>query len=212
MVNLFRSKEAQDIETVTARLDAARAELDRAETQLRERSLAAALSADPHAAEPDLDAVRRGRERVELLEAALAAAEAAERTRLAAARSDAEKSRLRAMRQHIALATKAAREFEAAAANMASAWGRITDAIGASNALRKLGEEATKTSTVRLLALRQLAKADHSAGGRHAPGVPDKGAFGNVVTLNRHFSEMPDLSAELETRLLASWRAIGGDQ
>ncbi|HEX3885316.1 MAG TPA: hypothetical protein VHW66_21855 [Stellaceae bacterium] len=210
---IFRSREAENIDTVKAKLEAARADLAAQEQYLAEIALETALAeGDTPTATAAQDAVRHLRERVELLEAAVTEATRLEAARAAKAKAEADKSRLRAIRQHDATMVKAAKEFEVASANMAAAWTRLTAARDSHNALLRLGEEQHKvTPLLRPLALAQIAKADHAAGGRHTPGTPAKTEYGHVVPHGQHVSQLVDFSAALEQRLLNTWRTLGGN-
>src|SRR6185312_17329159 len=103
-MSLFRSKESQDIEIVRAKLDAARAALAADQKYLAQRSLDLALAENDDATARTVAEVQAriaaARQKVEMLEAALSEGERLEANRLARAKAEAEKSRLRAMRQH----------------------------------------------------------------------------------------------------------------
>lgn len=212
---LFKSREAQDIDAVRLKLESARAELDAQTQYLAEVALEAAMAeGDTPAVTKAQAKVRQLRDRIELLEAAITEAERLERSRLARARAEADATRLRALRQHIASATKAAREYEIAVANGIRAWGRLCDACESHNALLSLGEAQHKAAIhkIRPLALAQIAKADHAAGNRHAPGTPALTDYQHVVPLRQHVSETPDFSTMVEQRLLTNFKLLGGDK
>jgi hypothetical protein len=111
-----RTREGETVEAVRAKLDAAIAEEQAADQALKEAALAAALSPDPFAAEPQRDRLRRAREAVELLQHAATAAEEAERQAIAKAKADLRKSQNRSIRQKLSMLIKEARRIEDAEA------------------------------------------------------------------------------------------------
>jgi hypothetical protein len=212
---IFKSRQAQDIETVRVKLETARVELAAQEQYLRELSLDAALAENETPAVAEVQAKIAGlRSRTELLEAAIVEANRLEANRLAAARAEGQKSNLRALRAHDAAAVKGAKEFMVAAANLVAAWGRIREACDGHNKVLKLLPGDTRqrevTPLLRALALAELARADHAAGGRNAPGTPDRREYQHIVPLQHHVSETPSFATALAERLDATFKMLSG--
>jgi hypothetical protein len=111
-MGIFRSNERQTVEAVREKLTAAEMEVHQAEQALRDGALAAALSSDPFAAEPQRDRLRRAREAVEVLGHAVAAAEEAERQAMAQAKAALRNSQNRSIRQKLSMLIKEARRIE----------------------------------------------------------------------------------------------------
>jgi hypothetical protein len=185
---LFRSKEAETIETVQAKLAAAEQEVQAAERRLHEVSLEAALGDNEDAGHDATAQLRQARDKAELLRHALQVADEKERDRLAAAASAAEKSRIRALRQHLAALQKAAAEYEQATAAQMAVWVELlqhaekackllkgTEGIAlsfAGNALRRLGA----------LELQRQAFPAHPLQMAHQiPGVPTPMIFDPAI-------------------------------
>ncbi len=139
--NRFKAKASVDLETVTAKLDAARRTLADAEQEVRNASLPAALSDDAEAAmAAPRDKLLRAKASVDLLEDALQVAQRAEKTRLAGVADQAEKSRISAIRQHAAAATKHAVALRDAIADMAAKYTDMSAAVGKVERLLKAEE------------------------------------------------------------------------
>src|SRR5712691_145874 len=97
----FRSRTAETLAAVQAKLDAAHVELAEAEQALADAALEVAMNTDPFAGERHYDRIRRAQEKVKLFEMALVKAEEAERQRLAEIRAKEHASELRAIRQRL---------------------------------------------------------------------------------------------------------------
>jgi len=118
---LFRSREAETIEQVRAKLASAEQEVATAEQRLHEISLDAVLG-NEDAGHDATAQLRQSRDKAELLRHAVQVAEKREADRLTAATSTAEKSRVRALTQHLAALQKAAAEYEKATAAQHATW------------------------------------------------------------------------------------------
>src|SRR6185312_1683826 len=126
-MGLFRSREAEDLAAVQVKLEAARADVETQEQFVRELALEVALTegdTPPRMVEAQ-DKLRRLQDRVHLLQAAVEEARRLEASRLARARGEAEKARVRALRQHLSAVEKAALDYQVAAENLAAAWSRM---------------------------------------------------------------------------------------
>jgi hypothetical protein len=107
--NQFKAKATADLETVTAKLDAARQDLAAIEDEIHSASLSAVLSDDPDAIMAPLrERHHKAQESVTLCEAALEIAQQAQAARVAAAADTAEKANRRARAQHVASLAKVA--------------------------------------------------------------------------------------------------------
>lgn len=127
---LFKSREAEAVATIEAKLTAAEAEVEAADQRLRQAALDAALSPDPWAAEPHHEALRRARERVQLLRHALAEANRLENERKASLLAKERAQQNRAIAQHIGSAKRAAQRFQTAITNADSAFRELLEIGG----------------------------------------------------------------------------------
>jgi hypothetical protein len=100
-MSLFRSKEAETIEQVRAKLDRAKEGVRNAQFALDDLALDAALSDDISFAAEAGARLRQAREYEALLTKALAVAEAREEQRIASAKADLRAVQIKAIRQHI---------------------------------------------------------------------------------------------------------------
>lgn len=167
---MFMAKTQRDLEHVRARLAEAEAAIGPLERQLADVAFAVAMSDDyapATALQRQLD-VARGR--VGVLRSALRVAEAAERQRLAESRDKEQRSRLRALRQHLAARQSAAGEYEKAVAALVTAYDKLQAATASANALLPpgiAGQSGYFTLTERAterLAHRELARQGHRRG------------------------------------------------
>src|SRR5665213_358670 len=131
MMPLFKSRSTDGLAAIGPKLEAARATLAAAEAELRERSVDCALEDDPAAAlRPYPDAVATARSTIDALEIAEAELNRQEQQRLARARADAEKSRVRAVAQHVGSLFKHSAAFRDATERQIAEYGEMKKAAG----------------------------------------------------------------------------------
>ena len=208
---LFRSRQQQDIEAVAEKLAAERQNVEVAEQRLKDAALAAALSPDPWAAEPHHEALRRARERVELLENALEHAEALERQRQAQRQAELRATQNRAIAQHRGRLGKAARDYEKYTAWQVEAFDRM---IAEGEAIKRLlppdfGDFARAVSYP---ALRAACETEMHRVGMGNPADPNArpSAPGTSFRSTFHPLLTPPLADDLEARLLRLYNVLVG--
>lgn len=209
---LFRSKTQENIQTVEARLDTARADLAVAEDRLSAASLDIALSDDPTvAAEPYQAALDRAAKHVLLMEAALAEAERLERERLVKIQSEEVRARNRAIRAQIGLMERAARRYAIAVEN---SFGEFRELLAASGKIEKLlppGADSFRL-TVSYRRLRDLAEREMNRQGLPHPLATEPAMPG---TKHGAIYEQPGtvtpICDDLKTKLGDLYRQLTGE-
>jgi hypothetical protein len=213
---LFGGRDAAaDLDAVRAKLAEAEAAEVAAEAALRDGALAAALSPDPLAAEPQREALRRARDRVELLQHAAAAAEDAERQAVAKARAALRTSQNRSIRQKISALTKAAAAYQEGTAQCVAAY---RDMLAAGEAIKRLLPREfdnfaaiVSPGPLEKACLSELARVGahhpmHPGAPPNAPGAEwygHDGAHGSA-------RDLPPLADRLRDRLLQQYQRLIG--
>ena len=170
--NTFRAKSVADLETVEAKLETAREALTAVESEIRLKSLEAALADDPELVmSPLRERLARARADLELLETAHEVAAQAERARLNAAADAAEKARQRTIRQHTASLVKAGGEMRRGLEQVLSAWAQMQRVVTKYEPLLRpdelktmFGHTAVETALTTLVALEMFRQAPDVAG------------------------------------------------
>jgi hypothetical protein len=165
--SVFMSRNAADVQLVSAKLAETEAAVGPIERRLREVSLSCALSGDYGPAEKIGAELHAVREKIAVLRRALEVAEAAELERINAAKERELRARSRAVRQHAAALNRATEAYETSAAAMRTSWDRVTTTAASLRAV--LGNthlENPELGERRLLALaeRELARIGHEPG------------------------------------------------
>src|SRR5437763_4441598 len=129
---MFKSKLVEASDNIRAKLDTARQEHAALRARLPGVALAAEIGEEVGAQE-SLDAlrgeIRRAEETISTLGFALAEAEAREQARLSEAERAADRTRVRALAQHLARLRTAAAEYETATRKQKLAWENMLDSV-----------------------------------------------------------------------------------
>jgi hypothetical protein len=215
---LFRSKEAETIETIREKLARAQAEIAAAEQRMNAESLEAALSDDPEVGHHAMALLRQARDREELLRNALQVAEANEANRLATARAELRKSQDRAIRQHISALVKDAGAYQSAIDNQVSAFRRM---VRTGQTITKLlPRDGDRSGFADLVGPTELTKFCLAYYGRYAsrPGVesderPDPPLCQHTPVAVAHGDSVrnwPPMADRLRTQLLRQFERLTG--
>lgn len=202
------------LETATAKLAAAEVQLAEAESTQRELSLPALLSDDPDSVLADADAsVARAKTDVKRARDAVDIAQRNENARLAEARREIERARIRAIKTHAASAVKACVEIRESTTRGNNAWQdllRVTEKIeklldpgaapgAAGERLQMFGFGAVENilaGLVRLEAARQCGTGNDARTFPLARGV----SLGGLLPHGKHPSECPPIDEAVRAR------------
>jgi hypothetical protein len=217
-MSLFRSKEAETIEQVRAKLDRAKEGVRNAQFALDDLALDAALSDDISFAAEAGARLRQAREYEALLTKALAVAEAREEQRIASAKADLRAVQNKAIRQHIAGLVKEAMTYQAGIDNATAAYRRMVEAGAKIQKLlpRDNSGFADAVSVHQLKQACALYYAKHAA----RPGVGDEnpeldppGCLHTPAPLPSgvtYARDLPPLSERLKTLLMRQYDRLTG--
>lgn len=159
--SLFKSRAASAVETVSAKLEQAKAHHAALLAQQQEAAFAEATD-EPGAADrlaELMQAIAASEQKISLLELAMAEAQRRENERLKEARLDADRSRRRALAQHLASLEKHAASYERAVSEMAQAWAEM---LRSSDKARKLllnGDDARAVDLISPQKLREYCQS-----------------------------------------------------
>lgn len=204
----FKSKEVNDLENVRAKLAKAQEECAVAEAAMEQRALQVGLDDDQATMEHAIEAVSKARIRVEMLQHAVAAAEAKDAERIRAAQADLKRAQLRAARQHLSAVERSAREFTKHTMNAFAAFDQMVEAArSADHAMqsrdvflsRSLSYEALRAACEKELS--RLGRKDADVHSPVAPGVKTEAS-------PTHPDNIPPLADALHTRLVGGWRVL----
>jgi hypothetical protein len=159
--NLFKSRDGQLVDTVTGKLAAARAAHDALLSQRPDAALADAMgeegAADALAAL--MAEIAASEQRISLLTLALEEAEKREAERKRQARLAADKSRVRALEQHLGRLRVAAAQYERAVSECAQAWSSMLDASRRASQLLIGGDDRAGAELISPAKLREYCTA-----------------------------------------------------
>jgi len=199
----FQALTSQNVETVRSKLAEVASQIASAEHELDRVALGAALNDDPAAG---FDAVARLSElkiRQDLLQRALAAAEAAEQARLTEAKIKANRAQFRAFGQHLVALNKAGEEMQAAVEREEQAWRKMIKAAGAARSLvPPIGRDdynpLFEISLDRLVSLERARIGRRDPMTSRDPSLPAS-QFGGALEYWRRAPLAHVLAAELDT-------------
>jgi hypothetical protein len=159
--NLFKSRDGQMVDTVTAKLAAARTAHDALLAQRPDAALADALGEEgaADALANLMAAIAASDQKIGLLELALVEAESREQQRKRQARLAADKSRVRALEQHLGRLRVAAAQYERAISETAQAWSTMLDASRRASQLLLNGPDAAGADLISPAKLREYCTA-----------------------------------------------------